>query len=164
MKSINDIIKRLPASVQYFLREDHRSFQSVLMPILYRVLGAQLAKHCYVADYRNQQLKIVVDRAIYYSQIYYLLPELTKQLKTLTPYVDLQNIKCSVARDWANRQITLKQPLLKQAINGTNTNKYHSARTNIAPRSQSKLSPANEILWQQVLKNLKTKFSLTNKH
>ena len=138
MKSISDIIRKLPASLQEFLQTSNKNRDITIKPILHKILGSKLANHCQITNYYNGKLTIVIDAAVYYSQIYYRIPELTTKLKQLSDYAELREIKCSMAR---------------------NTKKFAKTGGNFSkPRSRglpNRISRANEELWHQLIKNLK---------
>jgi len=66
-----------------------------------KVVDPQLARHCYIADYTDHQLYLIVDNNAWAARLRYSIPQLLKSLRGSSEFSELQKI---------HFRIQLKQP------------------------------------------------------
>lgn len=147
MKSISEIMDRLPPEVQDFLREYGNNHEARVAPVLNRVLGVRLAAHCKFASYQKGRLKLTADSAPYCSQIHYHLPALALELKQSGVCADLEEVTCSVARHRLRGDGGGESELNSK---GEATN-----ATTVGYWLPNRLSGDSERLWRKVMRGLK---------
>ncbi len=177
MQNINNFIGKLPAALQEFLRY-YKNYNALpLSQALDQLLTPQLAAHCYLVSYQHGQLRLTVDQRGYYSQLYYRLPELTRQLKRLPCGRALIKISCSLVRRTShgvrpNIHTQAQQATqLGTTIQVTRKRLKPPGHTLSSPSTAAKpatttakISTASEQYWRSVIAALKTHHNYTNNH